>query len=115
MPDISSDKGEMMDNNPEGTQGNQRALPPEFLEFFSKAVSPDFAQATNHKYDCRCDKCKAWWILIGPEGGIDTDHLEGGAFGPFSEAELLDYAKANGLEVAWKASNQDVRPNDSGL
>lgn len=46
-------------------------IPQDFLE--------DFAEATNHAYNCRCAKCKVWWEKMGNEE-------EG--YGPFTREEL---------------------------
>lgn len=44
-------------------------------------ISNDFAEATNHPYTCRCDKCREWWRKMGP----DDD-----GYGPFTEEEIND-------------------------
>jgi len=40
-----------------------------FLDAFAeKAGIPyDFAAASEHPYNCRCDKCLAWWASMGPD------------------------------------------------
>lgn len=38
--------------------------------------------ASEHHFRCRCDKCAAWWVLMGPDGGVPDD------FGPFSTEEI---------------------------
>ena len=40
---------------------------------------------TNHRYGCRCDTCKRWWKLMGPE---DYDENGKPLYGPFSQEEI---------------------------
>ena len=56
-------------------------------------ISDDFAQASDHPYNCRCDKCLDWWYNMGP----DDDQ----GYGPFS-AEEID---AHGARLQDAASN----------
>jgi hypothetical protein len=44
-------------------------------------MPPDFLEASDHDFYCRCDKCKEWWRTMGPE--------EEGTFGPFSREEIM--------------------------
>jgi len=57
---------------------------------FADTVSDAFMEASDHNYRCRCPKCLAWWVTIGPE-----DTGSEWSFGPFTEAEFI----AGGGEV----------------
>ena len=46
--------------------------------------SESFMEASDHNYRCKCEKCLAWWVEIGPE-----DDGDGWSFGPFSEDEFV--------------------------
>lgn len=47
----------------------------------------DILDAGNeHRYDCRCDRCKLWWQMVGPDGDPDP-------YGPFSIEEIEDESK----------------------
>ena len=46
-------------------------------------ISDDFVAASDHKYDCRCDKCKEWWRSCGPDPGSGND-----GYGPFTKEEI---------------------------
>lgn len=46
-------------------------------------ISPDFVVASDHKYSCRCDKCKEWWRACGPEPESGDD-----GYGPFTKEEI---------------------------
>jgi len=61
-----------------------------FLNSFAEGagIGPDFIAASDHPYDCRCEKCLAWWASIGPEG---DDPDTPGAFGPFTKQEVEAY------------------------
>jgi hypothetical protein len=37
---------------------------------------------SNHPYSCRCETCKSWWKMMGPDGD------EPGNYGPFSAEEI---------------------------
>ena len=37
-------------------------------------------EATAHPYTCRCEKCRMWWKVMGPE--------EDGSYGPFTREEI---------------------------
>ena len=45
---------------------------------------------TNHPYLCRCDVCRRWWKLMGPENAEDAGmpNYEP-RYGPFSAREIL--------------------------
>ena len=43
-------------------------------------ISPEFREASDHPYTCRCDGCKDWWRKMGP------DDDEG--YGPFTREEI---------------------------
>jgi hypothetical protein len=32
-----------------------------------------FDEASNHPYECRCDLCREWWELMGPEREGDEE------------------------------------------
>jgi hypothetical protein len=42
----------------------------------AQAVGPDFVDASDHPYQCTCNKCREWWSTMGPDP--DT-----GLYGPF--------------------------------
>jgi len=44
-------------------------------------IDDDFDKASNHPYSCTCDKCREWWLRMGPD--------ENNTFGPFDD-ELWD-------------------------
>jgi hypothetical protein len=46
-------------------------------------ISDDFAEASEHKANCRCDKCLMWWATMPPG--------EDGETGPFTLSELQAY------------------------
>jgi len=50
-----------------------------FLEKLSDGLPEDFVEASDHKYDCTCDKCREWWRSMGPDP-------ETGMYGPFGDA-----------------------------
>ena len=56
----------------------------ELVQELVRVVGPDFVEATNHPYGCRCDKCKQWWKDMGP----DPDD---GGYGPFTAEEILGH------------------------
>jgi len=60
-----------------------------FLDAFAeKAGIPyDFAAASEHPYNCRCDKCLAWWASMGPD--------EDDGYGPFEPQEIEEYKRAH--------------------
>jgi hypothetical protein len=39
---------------------------------------------SSHDGDCRCDLCREWWALVGPEE--DSDGTP--SFGPFTASEI---------------------------
>ena len=41
-----------------------------------------FQEASDHNYNCRCDKCLEWWAQMGPDGGDPGD------YGPFTKDEV---------------------------
>ena len=47
-------------------------------------VTPEFTEASDHPYGCRCDACLRWWVAVGP-----ADTPQGWSFGPFSAVEYL--------------------------
>lgn len=51
----------------------------------------EFAEASNHPYRCRCQKCLDWWVSVGPDGG-EPDN-----FGPFTTDEVKARAKERGV------------------
>ena len=55
-------------------------------------IKSDFIEASNHPYYCRCDKCRAWWAGMGPDGDPDAD----GAYGPFTKEEIEYYQTKEG-------------------
>jgi hypothetical protein len=63
----------------------------EFQAFLASVIDEDFALATNHPYDCTCDRCRHWWIQMGPE--------DGGAFGPFGDDLWSEFAEALDVSV----------------
>jgi len=44
-------------------------------------VDPLFAEASDHPYTCRCNKCLQWWKTVGP----DPDTAR---YGPFTKEEI---------------------------
>ena len=53
-------------------------------DIFAGQISESFMEASDHNYRCKCEKCLAWWVEIGPE-----DDGDGWSFGPFSEDEFV--------------------------
>lgn len=57
---------------------------------FPQADRAALDEAGRHKYECRCDMCRRYWQLTGPENAEDagmpnyTPH-----FGPFTRKEIL--------------------------
>lgn len=41
---------------------------------------PILDMGSDHSHDCRCDVCRKWWKLMGPD--------EDGSYGPFTEEEV---------------------------
>lgn len=44
---------------------------------------------SNHPFTCRCETCRKWWVLCGPENEDEAD--EPGyvpKYGPFTQAEI---------------------------
>jgi hypothetical protein len=62
-----------------------------FIDFFADKfnIDQDFKDASNHDYDCTCEKCLAWWAAMGPEDADGED------FGPFTRQQVVDYCKAH--------------------
>lgn len=46
-----------------------------------RAGMSELFEASDHPYDCRCDKCLDWWMVVGPD--------EDGLYGPFTQEEIL--------------------------
>lgn len=44
-------------------------------------INPNFRDASDHPYGCRCEKCREYWQTVGPDP--DT-----GRYGPFSRKEI---------------------------
>ncbi len=63
----------------------------EFQAFLARVVGEDFAEATDHPYHCPCDKCREWWVQMGPEDG---------SFGPFGDELWEDFAATIDVTVA---------------
>jgi len=63
-----------------------------FLDAFADkaGIEPDFIAASDHAYNCRCQKCLDWWASMGPDGD-DPDAPY--AYGPFSKEEIDAYLK----------------------
>lgn len=47
-------------------------------------ITEGFKEASDHPYHCKCDKCKDWWISMGPEENMDGSF----SYGPFSKEEI---------------------------
>lgn len=43
-------------------------------------IPQSFMEASDHAYFCRCEKCREWWVRMGPD--------EEGSFGPFTREEI---------------------------
>jgi hypothetical protein len=41
--------------------------------------------SSGHRYECRCEMCRRWWQMCGPEREDDDDE---GTYGPFTKAEI---------------------------
>lgn len=54
-------------------------------------ISESFKYASDHPYNCRCQKCLDWWVDIGPDGG------EPDSFGPFTTEEVMKRAEERGV------------------
>lgn len=63
-------------------------------------------RAWDHDYSCRCDLCKAAWVLVGPDGG------EPGKFGPFHKDEIFVMAKQMG--EPYPEGFDDIREDELG-
>jgi len=63
-----------------------------FQAFLADVIDEDFALATEHNYYCTCDRCRHWWIQMGP----DPDD---GLFGPFGDTLWDEFAEALGVSV----------------
>jgi hypothetical protein len=73
----------------------------EFQSFLRAIVGEHFAEATNHPYTCTCDKCREWWVQMGPE--------DEGVFGPFGDQLWEEFAAQLGVTVAEaKAMHEEV-------
>ena len=51
-------------------------------------IKPDDAgildEGSDHPYGCKCDTCRQWWKLVGPEDrGEPTEN-----YGPFTQEEI---------------------------
>jgi len=47
-------------------------------------VEPVIFEASDHSYWCKCEKCLAWWVKLGPDP--DTNK-----HGPFTQDEIDEY------------------------
>ena len=56
-----------------------------FAEEFD--IPQRFRDASEHRYNCRCDKCLSWWASMGPDGEPEEE----GAWGPFTWEEIKEY------------------------
>lgn len=57
----------------------------------------------SHDYGCRCEGCRQWWRLMGPNGGDDGD------YGPFTEAEVYP----EGRRIIEKALSDEMRDRET--
>jgi hypothetical protein len=48
------------------------------------AEAAELLTASDHPYQCRCEKCLRWWASVGPE----EDDQGRQTFGPFTAAEV---------------------------
>jgi len=56
----------------------------ELQDMFRAEVGEDFAEATEHQSNCRCDKCLDWWAKMGWE----DEETETSPSSPFSKEEI---------------------------
>lgn len=75
---------------------NLRAILDAFAD--EHGIEQEFRDASAHPYDCRCDKCLAWWCDMGPEDEDDP------TFGPFSADEVESYCQKTGRSMWWRES-----------
>jgi len=61
-------------------------------QYFAGMVGESFVAASNHKYWCRCNLCRDWWLRIGPDPYEPVDR----AFGPFHGELWEEYAEMHG-------------------
>jgi len=64
-------------------------------QYFAELVGESFVAASDHKYWCRCDICRDWWLRMGP----DPDNSVDEAFGPFRDELWEEYAEKSGMSV----------------
>ncbi len=75
-------------------QGILREIPMPSRPDIAKALGiPPDEQAildagSRHFYTCRCQQCKLWWQLMGPEDGSED------GYGPFKPEEIEDETEA---------------------
>jgi hypothetical protein len=50
-------------------------------------IDDDFVESTEHKYMCRCDKCRRWWKAMGQDP-------ETNSYGPFEWYEIEETPEA---------------------
>lgn len=62
----------------------------ELQKMMAQVVGPDFVEASDHDYHCTCDKCREWWLSMGPEDG---------SFGPFGDDLWEPYAEQYEVSV----------------
>jgi hypothetical protein len=68
-------------------------------------VTDEFVESSNHPYHCRCDKCRDWWLAMGPE----QDKRGQCSFGPFGDELWPEYAVRHRLTVS-EAQQRCVDP-----
>lgn len=49
-------------------------------------ITNSFREASDHPYNCKCDKCLKWWLAIGP----DEDENGEPDWGPFTAEEIAE-------------------------
>ncbi len=54
-----------------------------FVQMLCEAVGEDFAAASDHSYNCCCERCRDWWKKMEPDPDTET-------YGPFSPEEIED-------------------------
>ena len=65
-------------------QPEKTPLQQQVQDMFADTVDAEFMESSDHNYRCKCDKCLAWWVEMGPE-----DEGTSWSFGPFSESEFI--------------------------
>ncbi len=57
-------------------------------EKYTEQQLKDFDEATEHPYECKCEKCKLWWEMMPPEDGEGEDDESDDLGEPIGSCEM---------------------------